>query len=64
MSNIPTNWHNCATCSHWCGHAKPNFFCTFVEVDTNEKALCAGGGFRNCNMSAMASCQDWERRFG
>ena len=63
MSKIPSNWHNCTTCAHWCGNAMPDPFCAFVEFDSNERARCAGGGFNLAQMNAMASCGSWVQRF-
>jgi len=60
---IPTDWRKCATCIHWCGNAKSNAFCTYVEFDNNDRGRCAGGGFNMLDMPPMASCLKWERRF-
>ena len=63
MSKIPSNWHNCATCAHWCGNVTPDPFCAFVEYDSRERARCAGGCFNLADTNAMASCGSWEQRF-
>jgi hypothetical protein len=63
MSNIPSNWKNCATCTHWCGRAIPDAFCNFIEYDPNERGRCAGGGFNGCQMTGLASCSKWDQRF-
>ena len=60
---IPSNWKNCATCSHWLGRQSADFFCLWVEYDPNERGRCVGGGFQGCEMSPMASCSSWEQRF-
>lgn len=64
MSKIPSNWHNCATCAHWCGYVQPDSFRMFVEFDPSERATCAGGGFNLAQMQPMSSCGSWEPRFG
>lgn len=61
-SKIPSDWHNCATCSNWCGSATSDFFRKWVEFDRNEKGLCVGG-FRGCEMQPMASCGQGDQRF-
>lgn len=33
MASIPSNWKNCATCSHWCGKQTPDVFCANVQYD-------------------------------
>ena len=62
-STIPADWHNCATCTHWCGYTKPDPFCKFIEYDTSDRGRCAGGGFNMMDMPPMATCSKWERRF-
>ena len=63
MSKIPSDWHVCATCAHWCGNTMPDPFRAFVEYDPNERSRCAGGGFNMGQMTAMASCGSWVQRF-
>ena len=60
---IPSNWKNCATCSHWHGRQSADFFCLWVEYDPDERGRCVGGGFQGCEMSPLASCSRWEQRF-
>lgn len=64
MSKIPSDWHNCATCTHWCGNVSADYFGKWVEFDSSERARCVGGGFRGCDMSPMATCSKWDQRFG
>lgn len=63
MTSIPTSWKNCATCTHWTGYVVPNVFGTYVEFDNSERAKCINGGFRNCPMSGMQTCNQWEGRW-
>lgn len=63
MASIPSNWKNCATCSHWCGKQTPDVFCANVQYDQNERARCAGGGFNGAQMSGLSTCNKWEQRF-
>ena len=63
QTTVPTNWKNCATCTHWCGRAIADAFCSNVKVDSNEKGKCAGGGFNGAEMTPMASCSKWQQRF-
>ncbi|MBQ1647453.1 MAG: hypothetical protein II047_03130 [Bacteroidales bacterium] len=63
-SKIPSNWRNCATCSHWCGNVSTDFFCKWVEFYTYETGRCAGGGFNGLQMPPLSSCNKWEQRFG
>lgn len=60
---IPSNWRNCATCTHWCGKKNPDMFCTFVEFDTSEQARCACGGFNNAKMPGLGTCPKWNPQF-
>ena len=62
-NKIPSNWKNCATCSHWCGRKNPDVFCKFVEYNTDEKARCAGGGYNGAEMSGLATCSKWTQQF-
>lgn len=62
-NKIPSNWKNCATCSHWCGWKNPDAFCSFVEFDMDEKARCAGGGFNNAKTSGLQNCSKWTQQF-
>lgn len=63
MQTIPSNWHNCATCAHWCGNAMPDNFCAFVTFDPKETARCAGGGWNLAQKQGMHSCSSWVQRF-
>lgn len=63
VNKLPSDWHICATCSHWCGHTSSDPWCEWVEFDSTERARCAGGGFNGGYMSAMASCGSWDQRF-
>ena len=62
-TTIPTTWRNCATCRCWTGTAIPNAFRSFVEVYTNERGKCMGGGFNLGTMSALQSCTQHDPRW-
>ena len=63
MARVPSDWHVCATCAHWCGNTSSDFWCQWVDYDNNEVARCAGGGFNGGRMQPMASCTSWVQRF-
>ncbi len=62
-NRIPSYWHNCATCSRWCGHISTDFFRRWVEYETYGTGRCAGGRFNGLDMPGLSSCNDWEQRF-
>lgn len=62
-NRIPSYWHNCATCTRWCGWTSTDFFRRWVEYETHGTGRCAGGRFNGLDMPGLSSCPDWERRF-
>ena len=63
MQKLPSTWKVCGTCSNWTGYQKPaDPFCNYTEFE-NESAKCIGGGFHNCSMTPMATCNKWNQRF-
>lgn len=62
-TKVPADWKRCATCSHWCGRKEPDVLCKWVEYDPDERARCAGGGFREAKMAGQQSCSQWTPQY-
>ena len=61
---IPSTWKICATCSNWGGSRRPaDPFRTNVEFEGNQKGRCYGGGFNQCDMNPLATCNKWEQQY-
>ena len=62
-SKIPSNWHNCATCTRWCGWTSTDFFRQWVEYETHGTGRCAGGVYNGVETPGLSSCNKWEQRY-
>lgn len=63
LATLPVDWCYCVTCTHWCGHVKPNPFYTRIEYDKKERALCIIQKGWGEILGETAKCGFYKQRF-